>query len=335
MKPIILLHAPAPAEQLAAAQKSFPQFEWKTASKAGSEKRLPNFAWGAGVNTAAALESEVAEAEIIFGKPSLDLLATAAKLKWLQTQSAGVEQIAGSDVFKRSNWILCTAAGMHESCVQHAIALLLGFTRRVGQHSLHQKELRWNSRDKVATPEVVEGRTMLILGVGAIGKRVAQIARVLGMKPIGVNTSGRAVAEVDETHAIANLDALLPRADVLMMILPATPQTDNLLNAARLAKLPKHCIVVNVGRGNAIDEPALVAALRTGQIAGAALDVYKQEPLPADSPFYDAPNLVMTPHIGGNRPDYDDCAFEIFVENLALYAQGKALKNVVERERGY
>jgi phosphoglycerate dehydrogenase-like enzyme len=318
MKPTILLHAPAPADQLAAAQKSFPQYEWKLAPK-----------------DAAALERDIASAEIIFGKPSLDLLAKAAKLKWLQTQSAGVENIAGSDVFKRSAWMLCTAAGMHESCVQHAIALLLGFTRRVGQHSLHQKEKRWSSRDVVATPEVVEGRTMLILGLGAIGKRVAQIARVLGMKPIGVNTNGTPVAEVDETHPISNLDALLPRADVLMMILPATPATDKLLNSARLAKLPKHAIVVNVGRGNAIDEPALIAALRENIIAGAALDVFAQEPLPADSPFYDTPNLVMTPHIGGNRPDYDDLAFEIFVENLALYAAGKPLKNVVERERGY
>lgn len=316
--PKILLHAPAPSDQLAAAKEVFPAFDWTPASKNPST-----------------LERDIASADIIFGKPSLELLAKAANLKWLQTQSAGVENIAASNVFKRGNWILCTAAGMHESCVQHAIALLLGFTRRVGQHSRLQKELRWKSRDSVSTPEVLEGRTMLILGLGAIGKRVAQIARVLGMKPIGVNHGGRPVPEVDETHPISNLDALLPRTDVLMMILPATPLTDKLLNAARIARLPKHCIVVNVGRGNAIDEPALVAALRENKIAGAALDVFAQEPLPADSPFYDAPNLVMTPHIGGNRPDYDDRAFEIFVQNLALYAQGKPLKNVVERERGY
>ena len=318
MNPKILLLHPAPADQVAAAQKAF-----------------PNYAWTIGPKDASALEREIASAEIIFGRPSLELLAKAAALKWLQTPNAGVEQLARSDVYKRGSWILCTAAGMHESCVEHAIALLLGFTRRVGQHSLLQKELRWKSRDAVATPEVVEGRTMLILGLGAIGKRVAQIARVLGMKPIGVNYSGRPVAEVDETYPISKLDDLLPRADVLMMIVPATPETDNLLNAARIAKLPKHCIVVNVGRGNAIEEPALLAALREKRIAGAALDVFAQEPLPPDSPFYDVPNLVMTPHTGGNRPDYDDRAFEIFVKNLALYAQGKALKNVVERERGY
>jgi phosphoglycerate dehydrogenase-like enzyme len=176
---------------------------------------------------------------------------------------------------------------------------------------------------------------MLILGLGAIGKRIGQIARVLGMKTIGVNYSGRAVSEVDETHPITKLDALLPRADVLMMILPATPETDKLLNAARMAKLPKHCIVVNVGRGNAVDEAALIAALKEKRIAGAALDVFAQEPLPADSPLYDTPNLVMTPHIAGNRPDYDDLAFGIFVENLKLYAEGQPLKNVVERGRGY
>jgi phosphoglycerate dehydrogenase-like enzyme len=314
----ILLFAPAPDDQFSAAKKSFPQYDWHIAPK-----------------DAAQSANGIASAEIVFGKPSLELLAKAAKLKWLQTQSAGVEHIAGSDVFKRSNWILCTAAGMHESCVQHAFALLLGFTRRVGQHSLLQHEQRWKSRDTVPVPEVLEGRTMLILGLGAIGKRIGQIARVLNMKTIGVNHSGRAVSDVDETHAISNLDGLLPRADILMMILPATPETDKLLNAVRISKLSKHCIVVNVGRGNAIDEPALLAALKEKRIAGAALDVFAQEPLPPDSPFYDVPNLVMTPHIGGNRPDYDDLAFGIFVENLKRYAEGKALKNVVERGRGY
>ena len=184
-------------------------------------------------------------------------------------------------------------------------------------------------------PWVLQGKTLGILGMGAIGRRVAEIARVLGMRTIGVSHSGKAVPEADETHAVAQLESLLPRFDAMIMILPATKDTDNLLNVERIAKLPPHCIVVNVGRGNAIDEPALIAALKENRIAGAALDVFEARPLPPDSPFYSLPNVVMTPHIGGNRPDYNECAFEIFLDNLQRYIESKPLRNVVEKARGY
>ncbi|HYG75440.1 MAG TPA: D-2-hydroxyacid dehydrogenase [Planctomycetota bacterium] len=315
MKPTILLCYPVTSDDLQRAQAEFPQYDWRVASRDS-------------------ITSEIAVAEIVFGKPSDEALAAATNMKWLQATSAGVESLAASPVFQRARFTLTTASGMHESCAQHAIALLLGFTRRVSQHARLQDKLHWKSRKEVTTPDVLKG-TLGIVGFGTIGRRVAQIARVLGMKIIGVSYRGLPDPNADEIVSIAQLDSVLPRCDALVLILPATRETDNLLNAERLAKLPKHCIVVNVGRGNAIDEAALLAALKEKRIAGAALDVFAKEPLPDDSPLYYAPNLIMTPHIGGNRPDYDACAFEVFLENLRRYSRGEALKNIVERERGY
>jgi phosphoglycerate dehydrogenase-like enzyme len=119
------------------------------------------------------------------------------------------------------------------------------------------------------------------------------------------------------------------------MVLPSSPETDGLLNAERISKLPKHALVVNVGRGNAIDQLALLRALTEGRIAGAGLDVFEPEPLPNDSPFYTLPNVVITPHIGGNRPDYNERAFEIFLDNLHRYVKGEPLQHEVERGRAY
>ena len=312
----ILLSYPVSAEDFDRAVRLFPQYRWAQADR-DSEDR------------------EIADAAIVYGKPRDHALALATKLKWLQSPSAGVEHLAALNVFKKGSFFLTTAAGMHESCVQHAIALLLSFSRRVALHARSQDSLHWESRAKLEVPLVLEGQTLGILGLGAIGRRIAVIAKVLGMRTIGFNHSGSHVAEPDETYSIAKLDQHLSRFDALIMILPATPDTDNLLNADRIAKLPRHCIVVNVGRGNAIDEPALITALKEHCIAGAALDVFKQEPLPSDSEFYSLPNCVITPHIGGNRPDYDAQAFAVFLDNLKRFTAGEPLKNVVERGRGY
>ena len=311
----ILLCFPVAPAILEAAKVRFPQFLWKEAD--GDTEAF-----------------EIADAAIVFGKPRDRSLEAAARLKWLQAPSAGVERLATSDVFQKGSFVLTTAAGMHESCAQHALALLLGFSRRVALHARRQDALHWKTRDEVPMPAVLTG-ALGVLGLGSIGRRVCELGRALGMRTLGVSYHGTPVPEADEVHPIAALDGLLPRFDALIMILPATPETDGLLNAARLALLPRHCIVVNVGRGNAIDEPALIESLRSGGIAGAALDVFQDEPLPDNSPFYALPNVILTPHIGGNRPDYDECAFEVFLDNLERYAAGKPLRNVVDRKRGY
>jgi phosphoglycerate dehydrogenase-like enzyme len=311
-----LLCHPVGPDELAAARARFPQVVFETAGREGADGAL-------------------AGATIIYGKPSDEMLVRAPRLAWVQGTSAGMEGLIASPVFQAARWTLTTASGMHESCAEHAIALLLGATRKVAEHARLQDRLHWESRSRVATPLVLAGRTLGVLGLGAIGRRVALIARALGMHVLGFNASGRPAPEADAVHAIATLDAHLPALDVVVCVLPATPDTDDLLDATRLARLPAHAIVVNVGRGNCIDEDALAAALAGGRLAHAALDVFKTEPLPADSPFYRLPNVTLTPHIGGHRPDYDQQAFALFLDNLERFLAGKPLRNVVERGRGY
>lgn len=300
---------------LTAEQIEFPQFDWRQSTPADAEA--------------------IASASVIFGKPDIKLLRSARALKWLQNPSAGVEKWAECDAFLQGSFQLTTASGMHESCAQHAFALLLALSRKIHFYEKTLVPGGWKSKREADAPLVLSGQTLGVLGLGAIGRRVCELGCAFGMKTIGINRGGTPAREAGETHPISNLDAVLPRCDALILILPATRETDDLIDARRLALLPKHALLVNVGRGNAIDEVALLAALKNQTISAAALDVFKQEPLPADSEFYKLDNVLITPHLGGERPDYDERAFEIFLENLRRYTRGEALKNVVEKSRGY
>jgi phosphoglycerate dehydrogenase-like enzyme len=304
----------APAA-FAAARAEFPQFEWRAAS----------------ANDAEAL----AAATIIFGKPDTTALLACHNLKWLQGNSAGLEKLVSVPAFLNGTFTLTTAAGMHAVCAEHAIALLLALTRRVAHYLKTLQPGGWKDKGWPAAPLVLKGRTVGVLGLGAIGRHICAILRAMDVRTLGVSRSGSPVAAADETFAINSLDDVLPRCDALISILPATRETDDILDARRLALLPRHAFLINVGRGNAVDEPALIAALRNGQLAGAGLDVFKTEPLPADSPFYALPNVVVSPHIGGERPDYNERAWDLFLENLRRYVQVQPLWNIVERERGY
>ena len=178
-----------------------------------------------------------------------------------------------------------------------------------------------------------------ILGAGDIGSNVAARMRGMGAaRIVGISRSGKARADVyDEMHPIADLDAVLPKTTILVMALPGTAETAGILSRERIALLPSDAIVINVGRGTAIDQPALVEALNSGAIAGAALDVMVPEPLPQDDPLWDAKNLVLTPHTSGNLTLGHTCDsnVDMFCEDLANYAAGRPLRHLVDRSRGY
>ena len=311
----ILVCYTVPPEMLAAAKIEFPQFDWHQSTPADAEA--------------------IASASIIFGKPDIKLLRSARALKWLQNPSAGVEKWAECDAFLQGSFQLTTASGMHESCAQHAFALLLALSRKIHFYNKTLVPGGWKSKREADAPLVLTGQTLGVLGLGAIGKRICELGRAFGMKTIGVNRSGAPASEAGETHPISKLDTILPRCDALILILPATRETDNLIDARRLALLPKHALLINAGRGNAIDEAALLAALKNQNLSAAALDVFKQEPLPADSEFYKLENVLITPHLGGERPDYDERAFDIFLQNLHHYTRSEPLRNAVEKSRGY
>ena len=277
-----------------------------------------------------------AEALVVWGSSGDDLRGVAGRmprLRWVQTLAAGPDSVLAAGF--PEDVVITSGSGLHSRTVtEHALALTLALVRRLPAAARAQAEHRWARELGGVQPLHPEGAVttlidarVLIWGFGAIGQTLAPLLRDLGARVRGVarsagERSGFAVVAEDD------LDRELRQTDVLVMILPATPATTRALDAGRLAALPAHAYVVNVGRGSTVDEPALVAALAEGRIAGAALDVTDVEPLPPDSPLWDAPNLVLTPHAAGGRPVGAD---DLIAANLEALLAGAELRNVVDR----
>jgi phosphoglycerate dehydrogenase-like enzyme len=191
-----------------------------------------------------------------------------------------------------------------------------------------QRQHAWEPLADENLPRDLEGQTVAIVGVGNIGTAVARFCRAAGMRAVGVRRSAqRAEHAVDEMHTLQSLPSVLPRCDFVVLACPYTPETHHLLNEATLARLPRGTCVVNVSRGAVIDEPALVRALESGHLGGAYLDVFEKEPLPADSPLWDMPNVIVSPHSASASAGNDARAAEIFAENLRRFARGQPLLN--------
>lgn len=277
-----------------------------------------------------------AEAMVVWGSSGADLAAVAGRmprLRWVQTLAAGPDAVLGAGF--PDDVVVTAGTGLHDRPVtEHALALILALVRRLPAAATAQREHRWADELGGLQPlhpdgavTTVLGARVLIWGFGHIAQNLAPLLRQLGARVRGV---GRSSGERSGFPVVAEQDveSELGRTDVLVMILPSTAATRNALDAARLAALPAHALVVNVGRGSTVDEPALVAALDEGRIAGAALDVTDVEPLPADSPLWEARNLVLTPHAAGGRPVGAD---ELISANLAALLAGEGLRNVVQR----
>ncbi len=251
-----------------------------------------------------------------------------SQVQLVQTFMAGPDAVLAAGF--REGAAICSGVGMHDRTVtEHALALTLGLVRKVPQliEAKERHEWLWemSGRQELHTKPVTTliDANVLIWGFGSIGQRLAGVLQGLGATVRGVARSAGERAGfpvVDE----ARLDEALAGTDVLIMILPKTDETTNALDAARLAQLPRHAYVVNVGRGTTVDEAALIAALESGSIAGAALDVMWQEPLPTDSPLWDAPHLLLSPHAAGGRPIGVD---DLLAHQLAALRDGTPLRN--------
>ncbi|MGO2111196.1 MAG: NAD(P)-dependent oxidoreductase [Pseudoclavibacter sp.] len=259
--------------------------------------------------------------------------ATLEQLAWVQALSAGAEKILQADF--ADGVVITNGSGVHDRTVtEHATALSLAMLRRLPAAAKAQEQRHWSRelggiqpmRPADAITSLIRAR-VLIWGFGNIGQNLARVLTALGAE---VRGAARSDGERSGFPVISEsrLDEALPETDVLIMVLPGVDATRNALGAERLALLPEHAYVVNVGRGTTVDEDALIDALSTGSIAGAAIDVAVQEPLPESSPLWDAPNLIITPHAAGGRPDLGP---ELIRDNLAAYLDGKPLKNVVDR----
>lgn len=283
----------------------------------------------------------LAGAEILFdfdrtNAESLPDLAPA--VRWIQATSAGIGQyVRGHRYAERMpDTVFTTASGVHAIPLAEFCALAMtAFSRGLFVMVEQQRRHEWT---RFARTDL-DGRTAVIFGHGSIGARVARVARGLGMRTVGIRRSPEradpGTLHADELHPTTALPELLPRADVLVLAAPHTPDTEGVIGGAELDLLPAGALLINVGRGRLVDEPTLVAALRSGRLAGAALDVFATEPLPADSPLWDMPNVLVSPHSAANTDRENGRIAELFCDNLRRYLDGLPLRNVLDPERLY
>ena len=259
------------------------------------------------------------------------LLSAMPKLRWAQAMTAGVEGwLALPDL--PAHLALTCARGTHQEAMpENIIGALLYVAKPYAAAVENQKRGQWIHT--VAQP--LTGKTLGILGLGAIGRQVARIAVTLGMRVIGTRRRPEPMVDVAEVLPAERTPEVLAESDFLLLLLPATPETDNLINAERLRMMKPGAWLLNFGRGHLIKDDDLIAAVKAGTIAGAVLDVYRQEPLPADHAFWTTEGIIVLPHIGGPHPQRDRFVARLFADNLGRFLDGKPLKEVVDRTAGY
>jgi phosphoglycerate dehydrogenase-like enzyme len=263
----------------------------------------------------------------------------ARRLRWIHSPAAGVGGMLFPEMIA-SPVVITNSRGMSaETIAEHVLAVTLAIFRRL-PHAFRSQVAREWAQDAISAEghRAIGGARVLIVGLGAIGAAVATRMSALGARVIGVRRHGARGNAVDGVAAIdppERLHVLLPDADVVVLAAPHTRETRGLIGAAELAAMDTDAILVNVSRGQLVDENALIDALRDRRIGGAALDVFNDEPLPADSPFWTLPNVLITPHTAGWRPDHWDAAVALFADNLRRFEAGQALVNVVDKVAGY
>ena len=283
----------------------------------------------------------VRDAEAYFGFGMARPLYDAAhELKWVHTAAAGV----GSLMFpamRESGVIITNSAGIHAVPIaEQALAGILALLRGLDVASTLQREGKW-SREPFLSPESpmreVGGLRALVIGAGGLGQALGTRLSALGVRCVGSRRRvERGVPAGFET--IVGPDgwrALLPTSDILALCAPSTSQTHGMIGETELAALPRHAIVVNVARGALLDEASLVAAIRSGHVRGAVLDVFAKEPLPAESPLWELPSVILTPHVSGVTDRYWEREMDLFVHNWLAYDAGTVMRNVVDQQEGY
>jgi phosphoglycerate dehydrogenase-like enzyme len=264
-------------------------------------------------------------------RPPKGIWAGARRLRFIQMMGAGVDALLPAPDLP-PHVRIANARGIHGPHMsEFALALLLALAKRI-PHALEQQRAHvWKPYGMAQ----LEGRTLGILGLGAIGEALATKARALGLRVIGTRRGGEPVACADLVLGPDGTERLLRESDFVVVLLPLTPETRGAIAARELGWLRPTALLVDLARGGIVDEAALAEALRARKLAGAALDVFAEEPLPASSPLWDAPNLILTPHVAGLSSDYMERLAEIVVENLARVEADRPLRNPVDRARGY
>jgi len=281
------------------------------------------------------LAQKVREADVlvISGFWSNDLLEAAPKVKFIQSIGAGTDQFDRS-LLRARGVRLASAQGVNERAVsQHAMALILAMARRLPEARDNQGRHVWRGMisDRSQREDELTGKTLVIVGLGRIGGRLARLAKAFDMEVIGVRRDPSAGANgADSVHRFDRLPELLPRADFVALTCPLTPETQNIIDGGALARMKRAVVLVNAARGKCVDESALIAALQSGGISGAAIDVTADEPLPSSSKLWDLPNVFITPHTAGETRRYEKNVVDILIDNLGRLWRGEtALHNEI------
>ena len=284
------------------------------------------------INGKAELAASIGEIEVIFVfRPPRGIWSGAKQLQLIQTIGAGVDSVLPAPDLP-STVHITNARGVHGiQMSEYALAMMLAFAKELPRAIANQQERHWQR----TTPSSLEGKTCSILGMGTIGRAVAERAKQFGMRVIGTQREPKTFNHADEVVAPEQTEYALREADFIVVTLPLTPLTRNLLDETRLSQMKRETVLINMARGGIIEEPALANMLREGHLRGAVLDALVEEPLPESSDLWTTPNLIITPHMAGGVPDYLDRVLAIFIDNVRRFEEGETLINEVDRDRGY
>lgn len=315
----MVIDLPESPDLAASLQQEFPTIEFVPVT---DESRLPSAMRGA-------------DAMLTWHIPP-EVLRDASQLKWVQSVAAGVDRFL-TPAFRDRGIVLTNTSGVHASNIaEHVLAMMLAFARRLPQLLAGQHKHEWQHASEENDRPVFEltGQTVLIAGMGDIGQALAQRAQCLGMSIIGVRRHPGGNSPYLEVATDQLLD-VLPKADHVVDTLPLTPATRGLFSAKAIAAMKDGAYFYNIGRGPTADTAALIEALQSGKLAGAGLDVVDPEPLPADSPLWEMPNVILTSHTSGQSPHMRDRIRALLTENIRRYQHDEPLMNVVNQSEGY
>jgi phosphoglycerate dehydrogenase-like enzyme len=266
-----------------------------------------------------------------FARQFFSTARKAPRLKWLHVFNVGVDHPIFDEMLARGVRLTTSAGSTALPIAQTAIMGMLALARGFPRWLTAQRDRRWDP-ERGLPPADLRGQTAVVVGLGRIGAEIARLARALGLKVAGIRRGPRGDSDpVDELHPPAALAGLLPRCDWLILACPLTPETRGLIDAAALARLPRGARLINIARGEIVDEPALTEALRGGRLAGAYLDVFETEPLPPESALWNLPNVLVTPHNSAAAAGNEERVLEIFLDNLGRWQRGAPLVNEVPK----
>lgn len=279
--------------------------------------------------------SMLAQADIAFDfdrNHMRDLPIVAPRLKWLQATSAGIGQTIKNAGLEQSGIVFTTASGVHaRPLADFCLMAMLMFAKGYGQMESDKRAKRWERY----SGEELTGKTLAIIGLGGVGQAVANHGKMMEMRVVGMKRTPGSVPNVERVYVRDELHAMLGEADFLVLIAPHTADTEGMIGEAEFAAMKPGSVLINIARGTLVDEAAMARALQSGHLAGAALDVFRQEPPPAESAFWDLRNVIVSPHSASTVRQENERITALFCDNLRRYLSGEPMVNVFEPERLY